>query len=1058
MYSQTKNVVQAIRLGWVSVLLFGQVGLGPMAGATYGDSLPNQVAPENISPPASEPLASRVGEYDTHEASDPTKISKSEEASAEVSWPMAAANPERTSWTSEEVRGTLRPLWYRPIEPYIPPHVQIIAAANTVYVSTAKGLYAFDADTGAQKWVYPTEMPLGNSPTITNGVAYVGGLDNKLHAINATTGQGLWTFGVDAGFDTNPLVISGLVYAGNRNGYMYAIYANEDSRKGQLAWRYPPAGQLPLGPIHFSAAYKNNTIYFASDDAYAYALNATTGSLVWKSQKLPSSGFHSWWPVVDGDVVIFSASRPYRSDTPPQLPENDYTLGEPGLTGSFGPLQANGTRDAAHIFDYLESKPWLRSYYILNATSGQEVTFDFNGNGKPEYAPLLSYGTHSGNRYPAVIGPDSTIYTANHYSSEKYDNGVAGWKLGTSYITTRSSAALTWDEPLGYAIGGNVLYWNQCCDRQTGAFDTRNGEAWLYFSYNLDNLIPGYDAKYMGTSEERAVAVYGGWNGIYGTHGDQNPPVPYKGKIYMHRSNALIAWTTASGSPQALPMANTVAKQDPLKPVDVADLKQKLATEVQKIVDAGHLRPGFGVSGAFAGWARSTAGDNMLDYWHNPLDTILTLTRALPYLSPDMQQELKTYLQNEYAHYSPCQYTSVGWDSGAGREAFDLPPEVMAGMGKGNYPPTAYSTYDFAGWTGPDWKWTPHSLYAMWKYAQVFGGAKNIFDTCRQRLWTPPSDDILAEYPFVHNAWIAGYWGYLELEKMAGYPEEADKRATLNRLLSLRVSNFAKDNPWGPDLGNPNPRNIHQSLSVARNFIFLTPELGQYLHDHAFSKVKAALDEYETVAPYWFVTQFEATYNEMVFQHLYDYNALFAAKAMIFQEPAEELVKYLDVPAFEKGDLFYIQNLVLALDASGIEVAQTLDVTKIASKPTAHQSDVITYTLTVGNAGVVLTQTLPITVMDRLPTGLTHGGGLCASSQGVKPTCSSTGIVWTGELSNTAPVVISYTAQVTTALHIALTNQMRVDAGPYGLYTRTVTIIASPLQAYLPLILKGAGG
>jgi hypothetical protein len=34
-------------------------------------------------------------------------------------WPMAGANPQRNSWTSEEVRGRLTAEWYKPFEPYI---------------------------------------------------------------------------------------------------------------------------------------------------------------------------------------------------------------------------------------------------------------------------------------------------------------------------------------------------------------------------------------------------------------------------------------------------------------------------------------------------------------------------------------------------------------------------------------------------------------------------------------------------------------------------------------------------------------------------------------------------------------------------------------------------------------------------------------------------------------------------------------------------------------------------------------------------------------------------
>jgi len=60
-------------------------------------------------------------------------------------WYMAGANPQRTSWVSEEVRGNLAVEWYKPIKPYIAQKVQVIAANGLLYISTARGLYAIDA-------------------------------------------------------------------------------------------------------------------------------------------------------------------------------------------------------------------------------------------------------------------------------------------------------------------------------------------------------------------------------------------------------------------------------------------------------------------------------------------------------------------------------------------------------------------------------------------------------------------------------------------------------------------------------------------------------------------------------------------------------------------------------------------------------------------------------------------------------------------------------------------------------------------------------------------------
>ncbi len=236
----------------------------------------------------------------------------------ERSWSMLGANPERTSWVPEGVPGQLKPLWYKAFESYIPPKIQIITAYSTLFVSSSNGLYALDSETGAEKWVYPTELPLGHSPTVVNGVVYVGGFDKMVHAINAYTGQRLWTFSADAGFDTNPLVVEGLVLLGNRDGFFYAIHAT-GQLMGQLSWKYQTGG-----PIDYSAAYKDGVVYFASQDSYAYALQVQTGALVWKSEKLPGSGFQSWWPVIYEDWVIFSGSNNYRDCVRPGACIYDY--------------------------------------------------------------------------------------------------------------------------------------------------------------------------------------------------------------------------------------------------------------------------------------------------------------------------------------------------------------------------------------------------------------------------------------------------------------------------------------------------------------------------------------------------------------------------------------------------------------------------------------------------------------------------------------------------------------------------------------------------------------
>jgi hypothetical protein len=861
----------------------------------------------------------------------------------EVSWAMAGANPERTSWTPEEVRGTLKPLWYRPIEPYIIPKTQVITAFGNLYISTSRGLYALNASSGAVQWVFPTELPLGHSPTVQGGIVYVGGMDHKLYAIDAQTGQGLWTFTAGKGFSTNPVVIEGKVFAGNRDGYFYAVHAS-GTQAGTLAWKYRTAG-----PILFSAAYKDGVVYFASNDSHAYALNAQNGALVWKSAKLGGAGFYSWWPVIYQDWVIFAGSHNYRFNIKPgpgTLHDLDlkevypnykkdprgtlvgpqgtepgaWAVGTPTIDTSRATVTSNGS--TVPITEYLENKPWRRTYFVLNRASGQEATFDFDGDNKPEYAPILWFGTRSGNRYPPVIGSDGVLYQANNYRSDPAIAGghISGWKFGTPFISIINAGWNAVDEPVYYAAGGNLIYWGRCCDRVAGAvdislpavfpdsFNANSHRSWGYFSYDLETRIPGYSAMtYVGSSPYTPQSnVYGNRNGSYNFHGDGNPPIPYQGKVFMHRSNAVIAWAPVAGSPILLPTAPVVpAANAGISEPGTAELQAMLSAEVEKILAAGHLRPGYLNTGMFDLSAQRSCGDTLSDYWHFPGETIETLLRALPYLPPDLQTQTRAYLQSEFTAFPPYQYLHTGWNTGAAREVFNLPPEVEAD--RLTYTPKTI-VYNFPGWSFP-----PQSFYAIWKYAEVFGNAKGLFDASKSKLGSVPADSVLAEMPHIHNAYIAGYWGYLELEKLAGYPESATVRAELNRLLQLRAATFTKNtaDAYFATIQKQNCR----SLNSSRNFIYMVPELAQYLHDHALARVQETVDEYLWVTPLWFVARTETSFGEATIHHQFDYFGLFQAKALILKEPRAELARYLDVPGAAVGDLYYIQNLISLIEA-----------------------------------------------------------------------------------------------------------------------------------------------
>jgi hypothetical protein len=963
-------------------------------------------------------------------------------AQSSSDWYMAGANPERTSWISEEVRGDLNPVWYRPIEPFLHPKVQIITAHDLLYVSTARGLYALNADDGSIAWVYPTELPLGHSPTVIGGVLYVGGYDRRIHAVEASpdpaaldvdpsTGypvndRVLWTFDqAQAGFETNPLVVNGKLYAGNRDGYMYAL----DADTGNLLWKYETDG-----PILFSAAFKDDVIYFASNDAHAYALGADDGSLVWKSDKLPGAGFHSWWPVVYRDWVIFAGSYNYVFDVSLSLPDalsfeeqelrDVYTKqGIPpgqyvGPTGNEPGDWVAGTLtiDASRITDYFEEMPWRRTYFVLNRFTGDEFTFDSDDDGKLEYAPALWSGsTKGGNRYPPVIGHDEVLYQHNNYISDPWipRGQTAGWKFGTEFISVIAEDISPIDELQAVSSGGNLVYYAHW-ESEAGAYDItipygNPNREWKYYDYTLSSIAPGYDVQYV------QELSYGNWNGIYG--GPQNPPIPYKGRVYWHVNNCVLAFGDSVASSSPLPLAETVAVQAPLPVIPTAVLRQKLAIEIQKMIDAGHLRPGYHGTGLGDGLMAYDMG-YLSHYFHNPADTLYTLIRALPHLPPQLQQQTRAYLQLEFDDYPPYAVAHIGWAEGAPREDYVTLPEVEARMAA--YGP-AYGIWN------PAWDFPQYSFYGLWKYAQEFGGAEEIFGRIRNMLEGPPSDSYLADYPFIHNAYIAGYIGYLELQELAGEPESPAVRAELDRLLNLRVTQFSKDNAF------TGMNDYRRALNVAKNFIYLVPELADYLHDNASNKVQEAVDEYNVVVPNWFVSKFDSSFQEARLHYLYDYPALFQAKALILKEPYEELVKYLDVPAFARGDLFYIQNLVAA-----IEAAHPLE--KTASPTSGNWGTTIAYTLSFFGTGNALTLT------DTLPTGVSAPGNFELVGTGVVPVYDSGQhrLTWSDTPTAGQDVTIRYGAVIATSAHVALVNVAELRGEDGGPRNAQATVVANP--------------
>jgi hypothetical protein len=488
-----------------------------------------------------------------------------------------------------------------------------------------------------------------------------------------------------------------------------------------------------------------------------------------------------------------------------------------------------------------------------------------------------------------------------------------------------------------YSLAGDMLYWSRINDRKAGGinlsrpntqFEDGRGylpdesREWYYWSYDLDKLVPGYNVMTYTDQRGGDVGAYGTANGVYGAHGDGSPPVPYMGKLFFLASNALVVFDTAgTPAPSALPLAEAPVAPPAEATYTDAELTERLTNAVLSIIEpclasedwaACHLKPGMAHlgnldvtlqrgTGCLTDWEMARG-----DYFANPGDYLPTLLRSLPHLAPDLRAKLRSYIAYEFTTYPPDKVNHIGWRNGVSRDSFTYAAEVAAALPA--HEPSMQGRLN------------PQNSYALWLYAQEFGGAAELLARAAAIWQDPPPDADLQTYPFLHHAFISQFEGYLGLQTLAGVPLDGAKVAELDRLLALRAATFTQDSPFsGVYYEYPG---VCRDTNLWRQFYLLTPRTADYLRTHARAQVQAAVDEYSWVAPFWFVSGAEEAWAEGVLRSAYDTIGLFTAKARILQEPRATLAPYLDVPTM-RGDLFYVQNLLDLLAAPSDEPAQT---------------------------------------------------------------------------------------------------------------------------------------
>jgi outer membrane protein assembly factor BamB len=156
-------------------------------------------------------------------------------------------------------------------------------------------------------WRFQTRGAVRSSPTVADNVVFVGSTDGRMYALDATRGDELWHFDGDSPVASTAAVAGDLVFYGDRAGVLRAL----DRADGTLRWDLPTGADIPLpwgneGWDYYtsSPAVLGGSVLFGSRDGHLYAVEAETGSVLWR---YPTEG-QIWSSPAVADSTVFVGS------------------------------------------------------------------------------------------------------------------------------------------------------------------------------------------------------------------------------------------------------------------------------------------------------------------------------------------------------------------------------------------------------------------------------------------------------------------------------------------------------------------------------------------------------------------------------------------------------------------------------------------------------------------------------------------------------------------------------------------------------------------------------
>jgi len=135
-------------------------------------------------------------------------------------------------------------------------------------------LYKFRLADGELEWRGKTGGPVYATPVVADGKAYVSSWDGKVYAFDAKTGRRIWRTKVDEQASASLALYKGKLYGGGAfNGPLFEL----DAKNGKLLNSFKTWGGFDAAPV-----ISGDTLYAGSYDDHFYAVSVKDFKIKWK--------------------------------------------------------------------------------------------------------------------------------------------------------------------------------------------------------------------------------------------------------------------------------------------------------------------------------------------------------------------------------------------------------------------------------------------------------------------------------------------------------------------------------------------------------------------------------------------------------------------------------------------------------------------------------------------------------------------------------------------------------------------------------------------------------